>query len=94
MDVQSDQHELRHLLASTGRAHHAVFGGPSSGWARWYAEHMYGQSLRLLESDPSVDTLEAWLIRADERYRSEGSDGSWPGSYASWLLEWDDAAAD
>ena len=92
MDVQSRQHELRHLLGSTGRAHHAVYGGPNAGWARWYAEHMYGQSLRLLESDPSVDTLEDWLVRADERYRSEEPDGSWPGLYAAWLLEWDEEA--
>ena len=94
MDVQSRQHELRHLLGSTGRAHHAVYGGPNPGWARWYAEHAYGQSLRLLASDPSVDTLEAWLIRADERYRGEESDGSWPGSYAAWLIEWDGEAVD
>lgn len=89
MDVQSRHHELRHLLNSTGRAHHAVYGGPNAGWARWYAEHMYGQALRLLESDPSVGTLESWLIRADPRCRLEEPVGSWPGFYATWLLEWD-----
>lgn len=89
MDVQSRERDLRHLLGSTGRAHHAVYGGPSAGWARWYAEHMYGQSLSLLASDPSVDVLEAWMIRADERYRSEEPEGSWPGFYATWLIEWD-----
>jgi hypothetical protein len=50
---------------------------------------MYGQSLRLFESDPPVDTVEMWLVRADERYRSEEPEGSWPGAYATWLLEWD-----
>ena len=94
MDVQNRQHELRHLLGSTGRAHHAVYGGPNAGWARWYAEHMYGQSLRLLESGPTVDTLETWLIRADERYRIEEPDGSWPGHYAARLIEWDEEAID
>jgi len=54
---------------------------------------MYGQLLPLLESNPSVDTVEAWLIRADERIRTEEPEGSWPGKYANWFLEWDGAEA-
>lgn len=92
MDTLNRQTEIRHLLGATARAHHAVYGGPSAAWARWYAEHLYGQILPLLQSDPSVDTLEAWLVRADERYRREEPGGSWPGSYAMWLIEWDEEA--
>jgi len=54
---------------------------------------MYGQLLLLAISDPSVDDVEAWLVRADERYRSEEPEGSWPGHYADWFLEWDAAGA-
>jgi hypothetical protein len=93
MDEQTRQTNLRHLFGAAGRAHHAVYGGPNPGWARWYAEWMYGQSLPLLESDPSVDTVEAWLIRADERIRSEKPEGSWPGNYADWFIEWDGVLA-
>jgi hypothetical protein len=93
MDVQNRERDLRHLLGATGRAHHAVYGGPNPGWARWYAEHMYGEALRLLDSAPSVDTLEGWLDDADARFRSEEPEGSWPGCYAAWILEWDDSAA-
>ena len=92
MDIQNRQRELRHLLASTGRAHHAVYGGPNAGWARWYAEHMYGESLRFFGSNPSIDVLESWMVRADELYRLEEPEGSWPEPYATWLLEWDEAA--
>ncbi len=93
MDDQTRQNDLRHLFGAAGRAHHAVYGGPNPGLARWYAEWMYGQLLPLLESDPSVDTVEAWLIRADERIRSEKPEGAWPGNYADWFVEWDGAEA-
>ncbi|MEN8115174.1 MAG: hypothetical protein ABFS21_12400, partial [Actinomycetota bacterium] len=59
---------------------------------RWYTEWMYGQLLPLLTSDPSVDDVEAWLVRSDERYRAEEPEGSWPGAYAAWILEWDGSA--
>ena len=80
---------LRHLLGATGRAHHAVYGGPNPMWARWYAEWMYGELVNVLESDPSVDTVETWLIRADDQYRTQEPAGSWPGHYAEWFLAWD-----
>ena len=92
MDDHTTQTDLRHLFGATGRAHHAVYGGPNPGWARWYAEWMYGQLLPLLNSDPSVVDVEAWLVRADERIRSEKPEGSWPGYYADWFAEWDSAA--
>ncbi len=86
--------DLKALLVATAHAHHAVYGGARRAWARWYAEWMYGQLLALLESAPSVDTVESWLTRADTRYTTEKPEGSWPRMYATWLLEWDgDAAA-
>jgi hypothetical protein len=89
MDETNQHRELRHLMGATGRAHHAVYGGPNAGWARWYAEWMYGQLLELLSSQPTVDTVEAWLVECDERHRAEEPDGSWPGAYATWVGEWD-----
>lgn len=82
--------DIRHLLVGAAHAHHAVYGGPSDTWARWYAEWMYGQLLPLLTSDPSVDIVEGWLTVADERYRSEEPEGSWPGHYAGWIMAWDE----
>ena len=81
--------DLRHLFAAAGRAHHAVFGGPNEGWARWYAEWMYGEALKILTSDPSIEQVETWLVDADARYRSEEPEGTWPGNYADWFLAWD-----
>ena len=43
---------------------------------------------------PSVDAVGEWLVRADERYRAEAPDESWPGAYATWFLEWDEAGVD
>jgi hypothetical protein len=50
---------------------------------------MYGELLGILNSDPSVDTVEQWLVEADRRYTTEQPEGSWPGHYADWFLEWD-----
>ncbi len=70
-----------------------MYGGPNPGWARWYAEHMYGEALQILVSDPSVDAVERWLIAADARFRDEEPEGSWPGWYAAWILDWDAAGS-
>jgi hypothetical protein len=48
----------------------------------------------MLDSQPSVDTVEQWLTTADERYRAEEPEGSWPGHYATWFVEWDTEAQD
>jgi hypothetical protein len=50
---------------------------------------MYGELVALLDSDPSVETVETWLIRADDQYRTQEPAGSWPGNYAEWFLAWD-----
>jgi hypothetical protein len=85
---------LRHLLVAAGHAHHAVYGGPNVNWARWYAEWMYSQLLPLLPVEPTVDRVQEWLIRADERYTSGTFEQSWPHLYAGWILEWDSAELD
>ena len=89
MDESKRESKLRHLFGAAGRAHHAVYGGPNAGWARWYAEWMYGELLRLLDSKPSVDQVESWLVRADQRFNAETPEGTWPGHYATWFLKWD-----
>jgi hypothetical protein len=93
MDESPQHRDLRHLMGAAGRAHHAVYGGPNGQWPRWYAEWMYGELLRILDSKPSVDTVQAWLITADERQRSGEFEGSWPSNYADWFIEWDAEAA-
>ena len=89
MDKTQQHTDLRHLYGAAARAHHAVYGGPNPGWPRWYAEWMYGQMLELLDSDPSVDELEAWMVSLDARYTDEHPKGSWPSHYADWTLTWD-----
>ena len=88
MDVDRLQ-DLRRLMVAAAGAHHAVYGGPNENWARWYAEWMYARLLELLESEPSVDQVEEWLIRADARFTAEQPEGSWPRHYAAWFLEWE-----
>lgn len=91
--TESDTHrDLRHLMGAAARGHHAVYGGPNARWPRWYAEWMYAELLGILESDPSVDQVEAWLVEADRRFTEEQPEGSWPSNYADWFLEWDAAA--
>ena len=89
MDETQQHTDLRHLFGSAARAHHAVYGGPNEGWPRWYAEWMYGQLLELLDSEPSVDEVEAWMVALDARYTDEKPGGSWPSHYADWTLIWD-----
>ena len=93
MEEGTRHRELRHLFGAAARAHHAVYGGPNPGWPRWYAEWMYGELLKILEWDPSVDTVVEWLIEADRKYTEEEPEGSWPSHYADWFLDWDAAAA-
>jgi hypothetical protein len=50
---------------------------------------MYGQILELLDSAPSIDELEAWMVVLDARYTEEQPEGSWPSHYADWTLTWD-----
>jgi len=89
MDVTNSDlhHELMGALAGAARAHHAATGGVNPQWADWYAEHLIEDVNRLLGTDKSVDELAGWLSRADERYRSEEPEESWPRAYADWLME-------
>ena len=89
----STQDDVRQLMAAAAHAHHAVYGGPNEGWPRWYAEWMYGRLCELLQSEPSVDLVEEWLVRADARYTADEPEGSWPRHYAQWFLDWDSERA-
>lgn len=85
---QSRATDLRRLLKAAAAAHHAVYGGPNDGWPQWYAEWIYGRLLQIVNGEPSVDTVVAWLRRADAKYTAEQPEGTWPGWYAEWILEW------
>jgi len=93
--TETDAHrDLRHLLVGAAKAHHAVHPGPSDTWANWYGEHIYFGVQPLTVSEPSLETLEGWLIEAEARSAAEQPDGEWPDHYATWILYWDAAAQD
>lgn len=94
MSMKDRETALRHLLVAAAHAHHAVYGGPNSAWGRWYAEWMYGQLLTIIPGEPTVDSVEGWLIRADALYTAGTYDRSWPHLYAEWILEWASAEQD
>jgi hypothetical protein len=92
--TESDTHRrLRAILDAAAEAHHDVDEEPGHDWARWYAEYLHREVVALTQSHPSLETLIGWLREADTRYGSEGSDADWPDRYATWILEWDGAAA-
>lgn len=74
-----------HLVA-TAKGHHAATGGVNPTWAKWYSEHLVDDLNEALEAEIDVAELEGWLVAADERYRSEEQDVSWPKAYAKWLI--------
>jgi len=82
---------LSRLLAATARAHHEATGGENASWPRWYAEQMEGRLDEILGISPDLETVAAWLAAADDRYRGESPDASWPSAYAAWIIEWAEA---
>lgn len=78
---------LARLLAATARAHHEATGGINERWALWYAEKMAGDIDEFVGYSPAVETVEQWLIAADERYRAESPDDRWPPYYARLFIE-------
>lgn len=56
-------------------------------WPAWYAEQLVEAVNDALHAEMSVDDLAAWLVEADQRYREESPETSWPKAYAEWLLE-------
>ena len=93
MTGRDRQTELRHLLAATAHAHHEATGGENPDWARWYAESMYDELMGILNAQITVQTVEGWLVWADEKYQALETDESWPRWYAMWFLEWDQKAS-
>jgi hypothetical protein len=87
MEQSESRDELVGYLIETAKAHHAATGGVNPQWARWYAEHLLDDLSSNLDADMDLDQLESWLIAADERYRQEPQDVSWPKAYAAWLRE-------
>lgn len=86
--TDSDTHQaLKGAFAAAGQAHHAATGGVNPQWAKWYAEYLLEDVNRISEMQMSVDELADWLSDADQKYRAEGPDVSWPRAYATWLLE-------
>jgi hypothetical protein len=85
MAQNDSRDEVVGFLVTTAKAHHAATGGVNPRWARWYAERLVVDLNEALSADMSVDQLEEWLTAADERYRSEPQEQSWPKAYAAWL---------
>lgn len=87
MDDKQKEHGLARLLADTARAHHEATGGVNADWARWYAERMTGDIDEFVGYSPPVETVEQWLIAADEQYRAEEREERWPPYYARLFIE-------
>jgi len=77
--------EVVGYLVATARAHHAATGGVNPRWARWYAERLVDDLNTALGAEMNADQLEEWLKKADERYRDQPQELSWPKAYAAWL---------
>ena len=87
MTQDSDLHrDLVHLLVGTAKAHHEATGGANPDWAIWYAERVAPEANRLLGTELSLEDWGAWLTDADDRYRREEPDLSWPRAYATWAI--------
>jgi hypothetical protein len=78
---------LTRLLAGTARAHHEATGGINSDWARWYAQHLSEEIDEFVGFSPAVETIQEWLVEADERHRAADPDGHWPSFYARYIIE-------
>ena len=82
----SNLEEIKELLKSVARAHHEATGGVNAGWAGWYAERLRDPLLPLIDGEPSVEEIAAWLTEVDVEYRSEERNVSWPRYYAGFIL--------
>ena len=78
--------ELKELLKSAARAHHAATGGSNAAWADWYAKHLRDSIGPVIDADPTVEEIAGWLTAADLDYRTEERDVSWPRYYAGFIL--------
>ncbi len=87
MSEDTELEGLKELLKETARAHHAATGGVNARWALWYAEYLSRRVGVYLDPAPSVATLEKWLITADEVYRADERNVSWPRFYAGFILD-------
>lgn len=78
---------LKELLKETARAHHVATGGVNARWALWYAQHLDNDIGNYVTPTPDAATVEQWLITADELYRAEDRNVSWPRFYAGYILD-------
>ena len=85
MERGEPRDELVGLFVKTARAHHAATGGVNPQWAEWYAKTMLEELNQLVGTSMTEEELTGWLVRADERYRQEEPDRSWPKAYAQWM---------
>lgn len=80
--------QLGRLLGAVADKHHEAHGGgPSPGWADWYAVRLQGEIGSFVGYEPTVDEITGWLREADEKYRAEELDTPWPYFYAELILD-------
>jgi hypothetical protein len=80
--------QLGRLLGAVARDHHEAHGGgPSPGWADWYAARLHGEIGSFVGYEPTVDEITSWLLEADEKYEAEAPQTPWPFYYAELILD-------
>lgn len=80
-------HQLGRLIGGAGRAHHDAVGGPNTGWAHWYANHLVGAIDEHVGFSPSVDEIAEWLTAADKSHRANAPEERWPYYYAQFIFD-------
>ncbi|UCD23073.1 MAG: hypothetical protein JSW51_08370, partial [Gemmatimonadota bacterium] len=77
------------LFHSVGKAHHKAYrdsGGADPEWPAWYAEHLHGELVNLVDSELSKSQLIYLLVLADKKRSKKKPKGDWPRYYAKFVL--------
>ncbi len=81
---------LEKLFHRVGKAHHRAFrdsAGEDPEWPMWYAEHLHGELVNLLDLELSKSKLIYLLVVAEKKQSKKKPKGDWPKYYANFMLK-------
>jgi hypothetical protein len=81
---------LEKLFRQVGKAHHRAFrdsAGEDPEWPMWYAEHLHGELVNLLDPELSKSKLIYLLVVAEKKQSKKKPKGDWPKYYANFMLK-------